>query len=450
MKSLKRISGKLYDLLDSHGRGSIFFKKEAANKLFVNLDVKKEIREKSTTLISRLILILIGTACVCVMLAVGEKSVLGEDGSLERPGVGEGDRIYELEVSVDGSEYEKVPVGVTEREVPAELIPGVFDEAERLLSETIKGNNPSLDRVEESLDLVDAIRGSKVTVMWEADREGFFSKTGRIRIVPSQPEEVVLFATLHYFEHSRRIPVPVTIVPPETVENGGQDREKTALQNEISAADSRDPSGDRVFLPEEAGEEKLGWREPTDTRPIMIAAFGVIAAVIMVVRAGSSVRDEEKKRKEQMEKDYPEIVSKLILLLTAGMTISGAWKRICNDYLEAKPRLGKRFAYEEMVFSMRELELGRSEAVVYEAFGSRTEIVCYKRLSAMLSRNLRRGFKEILAMLDLESRDAYAARFEAVRKKGEETSTKLLFPMMGMLVIVIAIIIVPAFMGMSI
>jgi len=53
-------------------------------------------------------------------------------------------------------------------------------------------------------------------------------------------------------------------------------------------------------------------------------------------------------------------------------------------------------------------------------------------------------------MLDLESREAYAARFEAVRKKGEETSTKLLLPMMGMLVIVIAITVVPAFMGMGI
>ena len=450
MRILSAVAKKIYDRLDAHGRTEILIGKETAGRLYVNEDVKKVVREKGISLIERILLILLITCLICCLAILAGEKVLGGDNTLRRTVPGEGDKTYRLEVSVADKEHEKVDVVVTEREVQAEKIARVFDDAEKSLLISLKGENPSLDEVSGSLEMIKTVEGTKVTVTWEADEEGFFSESGRLRITPKEPEQVTVYATLHYFEHSRRIPIRVTIVPPKA-EMIAEEEERIRKVNEaVRAADGKDPGAEKVSLPNEADGEKLNWREPTDSRPLGIALLGILLAVMVIPRARSSMRDEDKKRSEEMERDYPEIISKLILLLTAGMTCSGAWKRICNDYLEAKPRLGKRFAYEEMVFSLRELELGKSEAAVYESFGNRTGILCYKRLAAMLSRNIRRGSREILTMLDLESRDAYAARFEAVRKKGEETSTKLLLPMMGMLVIVIAIIVVPAFMGMGI
>lgn len=449
MKLISGIAEKIYDLLETHGYSDLFVRKETAGRLYINEDVKGIVKKKGLQLITRIILILISTGSICAVVLMTDKKIIGDDNTLRRAGSGEGDKTYSLEVSGADGERETVNVSVTEQEVPGEKIAEVFENAEKSLMDAIRGDNPSLDNVGTSLDLIGKVEGTKVSVTWEADEEGFFSKTGRIRITPKEPVCVTLYATLRYFEHSRRIPVRVTIVPPTLTELSEKEKRTRMLENAIRMADGEAPGAEKIFLPNEAGGEQLTWQEPMDVRTPGIALLGLLLAVMVIPRARSALRDEEKKRKEQMERDYPEIVSKLILLLTAGMTCSGAWKRICNDYLAAKPRLGKRFAYEEMVFSLREMELGRSEAAVYESFGNRTGIVCYKRLSAMLSRNLRRGSREILTMLDLESRDAYAARFEAVRKKGEETSTKLLLPMMGMLVIVIAIIVVPAFMGMG-
>ena len=450
MRFFSKVSEMIWDRFEASGHDEFIIKKEQAGRLFVNEDIKAIVRQKGRTLIERIILIVITTGIVCGMIVLKKESVLDENGTLARSASGEGDRLYELEVSMADGGQERVSVSVTERELPAERLPEMFYKAESRLRQEIIGDNPSLDNVSSSLDLVKSIEGTKIRVSWEADEEGFFSDTGRLRMVVSQPEEITLFATLHYFGNSRRIPITVTIVPPPEVVETDAEKRIGILQDAVREADGRDPTSERMILPGEAGGEEVEWREPADTGPWVLGVLGILLAAMVIPQARSSFKDQEKKRREQMERDYPEIISKLILLLTAGETCSGAWKRICKDYLAAKPHMGRRFAYEEMLFSMRELELGRSESAVYESFGSRAGILCYKRLSALLSRNLRRGSREILTMLELESREAYAARFEAVRKKGEETSTKLLVPMMGMLVIVIAIIVVPAFMGMGI
>ncbi len=448
MKLLQKISEEIYDRIEKRGLAGRLIPKETAERLFVNEDSGRKIREKNIALVRTILLVLIAAVITGVILLSSEKRILGENNTLKRAGPREGDKTYELEVSVAEKEHEKVSVLVTEREAEAGEIGAVFTEAESILRAEMLGENPSLQNVGSSLELIESIKGTKVTVSWEADEEGFFSGTGRLRIIPKEPHCVVIYATLHYFGHIRRIPIFVTIDPMR--EDAADEEEKIVLlENAVREADAQSPASESVKLPGDAGGETLDWREPADMRPFLILVLGIVSAVMVIPRARSSVRDEEKKRREQMERDYPEIVSKLILLLTAGMTCSAAWKRICNDYLASKEQLGKHFAYEEMVCSLKEFELGKSEAAVYESFGNRTGILCYKRLAAMLSRNLRRGSREILSMLDLESRDAYAARFEAVRKKGEETSTKLLLPMMGMLVIVIAIIVVPAFMGVG-
>lgn len=86
-----------------------------------------------------------------------------------------------------------------------------------------------------------------------------------------------------------------------------------------------------------------------------------------------------------------------------------------------------------------------SSSVEYESFGTRCNLLAYQRFGTMLSRNLKRGSANIIDMLELESRDCIAERRENVRRKGEETGTKLLLPMFGMLILVIAIVVVPAF-----
>ena len=147
-----------------------------------------------------------------------------------------------------------------------------------------------------------------------------------------------------------------------------------------------------------------------------------------------------------MEIDYTEILGKFVLILGAGMTMQGAWRRITSEYERTKK--ARRFAYEEMCITTHELESGTAEAAAYEHFGKRCASPEYIKFSALLSQNLRKGNKDLLTLFRTESKDAFEKRKNRAKARGEEAGTKLLVPMFLMLAAVLIVVIVPAFMSM--
>ena len=102
--------------------------------------------------------------------------------------------------------------------------------------------------------------------------------------------------------------------------------------------------------------------------------------------------------------------------------------------------------YEELLKTTRQLQAGQSEVKAYEAFGLRCQGQEYTRLCTLLSQNLRKGNGEILKLLQEESSKAFNDRMDTVRKLGEEAGTKLLLPMILMLLIVMVVIMIPAYL----
>ena len=73
----------------------------------------------------------------------------------------------------------------------------------------------------------------------------------------------------------------------------------------------------------------------------------------------------------------------------------------------------------------------------------------YRRLSSLLSSNLKKGTKGMIEELNKEEKEAFEMQKQYVRIAGEEASTKLLFPMIGLLGIVLVIIIAPSIFNMQ-
>ena len=69
------------------------------------------------------------------------------------------------------------------------------------------------------------------------------------------------------------------------------------------------------------------------------------------------------------------------------------------------------------------------------------------RLSMLLSQNLRKGNAGLTQLLEKEAEEAFEERKRNARKYGEEAATKLLLPMFLMLMIVMVVIMVPAFLS---
>lgn len=178
-------------------------------------------------------------------------------------------------------------------------------------------------------------------------------------------------------------------------------------------------------------------------------AAGMAAAVMVFLLLDRDLHEQLERRKKSLHREYSEIVHKLALFVGAGMTIRGAFQKIAGDY-EAKCRGGgkKSPAYEEILYTCRELRSGVSEALSYEHFGRRTGLQEYVRLSTLLVQNLKRGSSTLLERLRDEADKSAEERLQRSKKLGEEAGTKLLVPMVLMLAVVMAVIMIPALSNM--
>ena len=85
------------------------------------------------------------------------------------------------------------------------------------------------------------------------------------------------------------------------------------------------------------------------------------------------------------------------------------------------------------------------EEQVYQEFGRRCEEMRYRRLTFLLSVHLKQGNNQLLQLLEREADSALEDRRYLAKKSGEEAGTKLLFPMMLMMLVVMFLILLPAY-----
>ena len=68
-----------------------------------------------------------------------------------------------------------------------------------------------------------------------------------------------------------------------------------------------------------------------------------------------------------------------------------AWFQIASVYRQQE---NTRYVYEEMVYTMREMQRGTPESECYEHFGMRCGLPVYRKFAVMLSQNLRKGTRD--------------------------------------------------------
>ena len=132
------------------------------------------------------------------------------------------------------------------------------------------------------------------------------------------------------------------------------------------------------------------------------------------------------------------------MYIGAGMTIRTAWERLAKEYEGSiQSYLGKAICQ-----TVAELHTGKPEEVAYEKFGEQIGLRPYKRLAAILAGKSSRGggIKEALRR---EVQEAWEVQKEEVKRRGNEAETKLIIPMLGMMIIVFSIVVIPAFFSLS-
>lgn len=396
----------------------------------------------------KILWILVLSGILSVALFLMENVFTDSNPTITRNTYGEGGKVAEYEVEVEGEVEETLQIEVEEREYSSEEIQDIFREVIEKLDEVILGENESFDRVEKDLNLVTGLEDYPVQIEWQLDSYSVMNLYGEIQEehLVKEGTMVELRATISY-KDEKAIYVQYANVYPLT--RKGKDKLLYELEQEVKRLEEGTRQEESFSLPEEYDGKRLTWSQKKESRWYYVTLLGIVLCVYLVYREREKTKQKERHRIEELLRDYPGMISKFTMLLSTGTTVRSAWEKIVQNYEQHKEKLGVHNVYEEMAVSLREMQGGVPEAEAYERFGKRCGVTTYAKFGALLSQNLRKGSKGVSDILRMEAIQAFEQRKSTAKRLGEEAGTKLLMPMIGMLAVVFILVMVPAFLSMQ-
>jgi len=139
--------------------------------------------------------------------------------------------------------------------------------------------------------------------------------------------------------------------------------------------------------------------------------------------------------------DFADVVSKLALLVNAGMIMKEAWEKVAFT--------GQSELYQEMQRVSVNINNGVSEVDAYSEFGTRCSAPEIKKFTSTVVQGLLKGNSELVEMIKQQSREIWDAKRHRVKQQGEKAAGKLLIPICIMFVGILIMVIVPIFTNLG-
>lgn len=376
--------------------------------------------------------------------------VLKQGNVLERQAYGDGNYDAELIWEIPEKELEQeLSVHVAEQGLTKEEQQALLTAAEQEIAETFPGENESVDEIRKDVCIQSQYQDGQVTADWSFDSYQYVDLEGHVMNDSLEEEEILVKAVVELGCDSQTLEYQFFFqICPKIYSE--KEKINNKLKQELIKKNEK-TNDSTLILPESIDDQTIIWKEKSERMPLKLLFLGMIAAGCVPLVEKSRKQEEEKRRKEKLQSEYPELVSKLTILLGAGMTLFSAWNKIATNYSNKRKKntIPIHPLYEEMLITCHEIESGVGEARAYERFGERCGLHRYRKFCSLLVQNLRKGTRGLVQLLEQEVSDAFEERKNLAKKSGEEAGTKMLFPMMMMFGIIIVIIMVPAFLSLQ-
>lgn len=173
------------------------------------------------------------------------------------------------------------------------------------------------------------------------------------------------------------------------------------------------------------------------------AVLGIIALFVMAIWniCMSNMKEAVEKRREECLIEFPNMVSKLSLLLGSGMTLRDAW------YLVAKGKEG--VLYDLMVESCNGMDNGDSEIEAMYKFGVMSDSQEIKKFVSAVTQTVIKGNMNLGDFLMGQASELWAQKRQKALQKGEVAAGKLVIPLGLMFGGIILIIVSAAMQSMA-
>ncbi len=375
------------------------------------------------------------------------QGILSADRQIHREGYGGEEKEYPVWVEGLADEPVEVTVSVKPQIYTAFQAEETFEKIMEEMENRIRGENPSLMEVRNDLSLPSQADGG-VRLRWYSSDPAVLEASGKLGAERDKEQHVVLSVELSAGDYKHSYEIPVRVLPPVQTK---EEQRITAFLKELRQRDDQQKEEPCLSLPDSFQGKALSYRAEADSGYESIILLGVLLAVLLAAREQSQKKQKNQKRERELLLDYSDVLSKLMVLTGAGLTVRNAWERMVWDYETGRreKKLPERAAYQEMSRTYYQMQGGMAEGEAYREFGRRCRLQPYLKLSGLLEQNRKSGTKNMKAILQTEMTDALEQRKNLARRLGEEAGTKLLIPLFLMLGIVMVMIMVPAMMTMG-
>lgn len=428
---------------------SLFIIDKVRRNKGVNKKITKQIVYQCRKL-SMACFILFLTQIFSITIQVKEKvsTSFVNESQILRPKYGQGTKQIPVEVLIKDNNIlhkENITLTIKEQQYSWEVWEEELEKSKNYIDAYILKNNLSMDCIQTPLFLMKQIPNSSIKIEWDLGISDFVDRDGNINNKDLKEAKLItIYAKIRYKEWEAEYPINLIIQPKILTEHEIIQEE---LEMALNQAHEKTKTEEIYVLPITLGNKKVVYREESRNLFLICLLFSVFATIMAYKSVDQRMLQDKKKRNKQMLLDYPEVISKITLLLSAGLTMKGAWGKIVQEYNQKQKTSGNmRYIYEEMRTTLHELENGIVEGKAYTNFGTRIQLLPYLKLGAVLSQNVRKGSKGLIDLLELEVIEALEERKELAKRLGEEAGTKLLLPMGILLILVLVIIMIPAFL----
>ncbi len=380
-----------------------------------------------------------------------------EINSIQRPQFGKADESVPVEVQMSYKNYEfakYITIKVKQKTLSGKEKLELLQKYKIGLGNLMLGENKDLDHINKPLNLIGRDPDLGITVNWTSDHPELISEKGEVDLINAKDKQKVELHADFTLDDVTMNEVYRLKIDTDATE---VDYERSMTGRLVNRIEKYAEAGysEHINLPAELGNGiKVRWFNGKESNLVFLLVLFLFAVLIVYFKRYDQINKEIKEAEDSIIKDLPEFINKLVLLLNAGLVVSAAFSKITMDY-EAfyhteKPgkQRKRRFLYEELLEIQKRVNQSNTSLIKeLKEFSQRCGVREMVRLAVVISENWNKG-SMLAEKLEGEGELLWISRKKRAEEQGKLAETKLTFPLMILLLVLIMVTVAPALMEM--
>lgn len=179
-------------------------------------------------------------------------------------------------------------------------------------------------------------------------------------------------------------------------------------------------------------------------RLYIIIVLVLAVPVLLFLNRIEKKKEKEKERENEFKNQYSKVVYALTAYTEGGMSTREALKRVARDEVVGEGELLAEFRQLNY-----ELDNGLSTEKALLKFAGRIRVNEYKKLAGLIIQNEKKGSVRLSEVLTMELLEASNNKIRLIKEKSEERKVKMLLPITMLLLVVVLILMGPAFIQLK-